>query len=97
MTFLRAARIDRNQPEVVEAFRRLGFSVLIISQLKDCCDIFISKGKDKTAAVEIKDGLLPPSRRRLTSGEREFRYGWKGHYFIVESIDDVMRVAKELG
>ncbi|SEO78296.1 hypothetical protein SAMN05216316_1086 [Nitrosovibrio sp. Nv6] len=36
MTFRRAAKVDTNQPEIVDAFRKMGCSVLIISQLKRC-------------------------------------------------------------
>lgn len=96
MSFRRAARIDANQPEIVEAFRRLGCSVLITSQLKRCVDLFIARN-NVTAAIEIKDGTLPKSKRRLTEGEMDFMHGWKGLYFIVESLDDVLRVVKELG
>jgi hypothetical protein len=94
LSFRLAAKVDRNQPEVVEAFRRLGCSVLIISQLKKCCDLVVSKRK--TAVIEIKDGSLPPSKRQLTKDEKDFKDSWKGPYFIVESLDDVLRVVKEL-
>ncbi|SCX93386.1 hypothetical protein SAMN05216420_101377 [Nitrosospira sp. Nl5] len=95
MTVLRrAARVDANQSEIVEAFRKLGCSVLIISQLKNCCDLIVARGH--TAAVEVKDGRLPPSKRQLTEGEMGFMHSWKGLYFIVESLDDVLRVVKEL-
>ena len=94
MTFRRAAKVDANQPEIVEAFRRMGCSVLIISQLKRCCDLVVSKRQ--TAMVEVKDGTLPKSKRQLTEGEMDFMHSWKGLYFIVESLDDVLRVVKEL-
>ena len=55
MSFRRAARTDANQTEIVKAFRDLEWYVLIISQLKNCCDIIVSK-KCWTVAVEIKDG-----------------------------------------
>jgi len=96
MTFRRAARVDANQPEIVDAFRKLGCSVLIISQIKKCCDIVVSKGARGTAMIEIKDGSLPKSKRQLTEGEMDFMHSWKGLYFIVESLDDVVRVVKEL-
>lgn len=96
MTLRRAAKVDANQPEIVEAFRRMGCSVLNISQLKRCCDIVVSKGLRATAMVEIKDGSLPKSKRQLTEGEMDFMHSWKGLYFIVESLDDVVRVVREL-
>jgi hypothetical protein len=90
----RAAKVDSNQREIVDAFRRMGCSVLIISQLKKCCDLIVSRGK--TAAIEVKDGSLPKSKRQLTEGEMDFMHSWKGPYFIVESLDDVVRVVREL-
>ena len=91
MSFRRAAKVDANQPEIVAAFRKLGWYVLIISQLKNCCDIIVSK-RLQTWAIEIKDGSKPPSARKLTPGEEAFRSTWKGEYAIVESIDDVMTI-----
>jgi hypothetical protein len=91
MSFRRAARTDDNQPEVVKEFRRLGWCVLIISQLKNCCDIMVSKG-GVTIAIEIKDGSKPPSARKLSAGEQEFKDSWLGRWELVESIDDVINI-----
>lgn len=88
MTFLRrAARVDSNQSEIVAAFRKMGCSVLIISQLKNCADLVISNGP-ATVVVEVKDGTLPLSARKLTAGEERFRQEWKGAYCVVESLQD---------
>lgn len=84
----RAARVDRNQPEIVEAFRKMGWSVLIISQLKNCCDLFVSKS-GRTIAVEIKDGDKPPSQQKLTEGEEKFMESWQGEYRIIKCIEDI--------
>lgn len=84
-----AAKKDANHKEIVEAFRLFGWSVLDISQLKNCCDIFVSKNHN-TIAVEIKDGSKPPSARKLTPGELVFKDSWKGHYVIVCSVGDVL-------
>jgi hypothetical protein len=89
-----AARIDRNQPEIVKEFRKLGFSVLLIHQLKNCCDILVARDKF-TAAVEIKDGDKAPSARRLTTGEQEFKDNWKGRYYLCESIEDVHEIDRK--
>ena len=90
---IRAARVDGNQNEVVAEFRKLGWSVLIISQLKNCCDIIVSKS-GQTIAVEIKDGKKPPSARKLSAGEQEFKDRWLGHWELVKSIDDVNKLNK---
>ncbi len=94
MSFRRAARVDDNQSEVVACFRRLGWYVLIISQLKKCCDIMVSKD-GKTIAIEIKDGSKPPSARKLSEGEQEFKDNWLGRWELVESVDDVIKLNGE--
>jgi hypothetical protein len=92
----RAARIDDNQKEIVKAFRKAGAYVLLVHQLKNCCDcIIVYKGK--TIAIEIKDGKKPPSARKLTGGEAEFADNWiaaGGHWEKVESLEDVIRLTK---
>lgn len=91
MSFRRAARTDDNQTEVVELFRKLGWYVLIVSQLKNCCDLIVSKN-GRTFAVEIKDGNKPASARKLSAGEKKFKDEWQGNYALVEAVEDVMRV-----
>ena len=91
MSFRRAAKVDANQGEIVKTFRGLGWYVLIISQLKNCCDIIVSKN-GRTVAVEIKDGSKPPSAQKLSDGELKFKNEWQGEYALVKSIDDVIRI-----
>lgn len=88
MSFRRAARVDRNHTEIVGAFRARGWYVLNVSQLKNCCDIIVSK-QGRTIAIEIKDGDTAPSKQRLTEGEMKFAMEWQGDFSIVKSIDDV--------
>jgi len=92
---MRAARVDANQPEIVKAFRDLGWSVLTISQLKNCCDIVVAKA-GTTVMVEVKDGSKPPSAQKLTEGEAKFFSAWKGNWEIVKSIDDVKQLNADI-
>lgn len=92
MSFRRAAKVDDNQPEIVKAFRQLGWYVLIISQLKNCCDIIVSRN-GRTIAVEIKDGNKPPSARKLSTGELKFKDEWQGEYKLVICVDDVIAIS----
>jgi len=89
MSFRRAAKVDDNQKEIVALFRNLGWTVLIISQLKNCCDIIVSKS-GRTVAIEIKDGAKPPSARKLSDGEIKFRDAWQGEYSLVICDNDVI-------
>ena len=91
MSFRRAARVDDNQSEIVKAFRKLGWYVLIVSQLKNCCDIIVSKN-GRTIAIEIKDGRKLLSAQKLSVGEIEFKEKWQGEYMLVNSVDQVLNI-----
>jgi hypothetical protein len=91
MSFRRAARTDANQTEIVKKFRSLGWYVLIVSQLKNCCDIIVSKDR-VTVAIEIKDGDKPPSAQKLSEGEQKFRAEWQGYYELVNSIECALKI-----
>ena len=90
---MRNARVDRNQSEIVKAFRDLGWSVLIVSQLKNCCDIIVAKN-GRTICIEIKDGEKPPSGQKLTEGELKFRAQWLGDYLVVNCVGQVIDINK---
>ena len=92
---MRACKIDVNQPELVKYFREWGCTVLIVSNLKNCCDIFISL-HGRTIAIEIKDGKKPKSARKLTDGELIFKKEWKGAWRLCESIKDADKIINEL-
>ena len=88
MSFRRAAKVDANQPEIVKELRKRGWYVLIISQLKNCCDLIISKD-GRTVAIEVKDGSKPKSSQRLSEGEKKFMDEWQGEYKIITSTSDI--------
>lgn len=84
-----AARKDANHNEIVRELERCGWSVLETYQLKDCCDCIAAK-QGRTVAIEIKPDNVPPSRRKLTKGEQEFKDRWKGEWRLIQSVDDVL-------
>lgn len=92
-------RIDRNQPEIVARFRKLGCSVAITSSLgAGMVDIVIGVPRENlepyTALIEIKDGEKPMSARKLTPDEQKFHDNWKGNIHIISSeqeVDDLIK------
>lgn len=92
----RFARIDDNQREIVELFRKLGFSVVMLHQVGNGCpDIMLGKHGVNTL-VELKDGNKSPSKRKLTDGQKEFHESWQGEVFIVKSKAEAILLAQEL-
>ena len=75
----RAKKVDRNHKEIVDLFRELGAAVADTSAagagFPDLVVQFRSghtKYRIQTHLVEIKDGSLSPSRRRLTDRQEDF-------------------------
>lgn len=93
----RAARVDANQREIVQALRQCGASVAITSAVGNGFpDLVVAAPGGATVLVEIKDGTKPPSARRLTPAEEEFRSSWCGRWTLVESVDEAVALVARL-
>ena len=91
----RAAKIDRNQPAIVAALRKIGCSVQSLAPIGDGCpDLLVwSPLRRELLVIEVKDGAKPPSERRLTPDQVLWHANWKGPVHVVESVEDALRVA----
>lgn len=90
----RAAKIDRNQPEIVKALRKAGAVVKHVHQVKKLFDVLVFF-QGKIYCVEIKDGELPPSARKLKDGEKECKDDIESvgvKYWIIKSIDEALEM-----
>ena len=77
----RAAKIDANQPEIVEALRAIpGVSVQLGMD-----DILVGY-KGKTYWYEIKVS----EKAEVKDGQKELAETWEGHYRIVWSLDMIL-------
>lgn len=85
-----AAKVDRNQSEIVRAFRDIGARVQILSAVgKGCPDILVG-WRGRNLLLEIKDGALPPSARQLTSDQIEWHANWSGQVAVVGSVGEAV-------
>ena len=88
----RAARIDRNQPDIVRALRSLpGISVAVTSAVGDGFPDIVVGYKGKSFLFEIKDPEQPPAKRRLTQDELVFHERWQGHIDVALTDLDILR------
>lgn len=92
---MRANRIDYNQPELIEHFKKWGCTVLNISSLKKCCDLIVSK-HGRSIFCEVKDGAKAKSARKLTEFEENFKAETQGSWRLCESIKDADAIIAEL-
>lgn len=92
----RAAKIDSNQPAIVQILRQLGCTVQHLHTIgKGCPDILIGINGLNILA-EIKDGNKPPSQRNLTPDEKEWHLNWRGQVSIIESVDDAINLVSSI-
>lgn len=82
----RAAKVDRNQAEIVEALRAIGASVYVI---KEPVDLMVGFRK-KTVALEVKNG---PSWR-LTPQQEKFFHGFEGEAYLVENVHQALEAVR---
>ena len=86
----RAARIDRNQPEIVEALRKLGASVQPLHTAHDGIPDLLVGFQGRNFLLEVKDGTKPPSARKLTSCQVQWHREWSGQAAIVTSTEEAI-------
>ena len=74
----RAAKVDANQEQVVEALRAAGASVQTLAAIgKGVPDLLVGY-QGQTLLLEVKDGRRPPSERRLTEDQLKWHGAWRG-------------------
>lgn len=84
------AKPDANQTEIVEAYRAIGASVAVTSQLGNGFPDLVVGFRGRNWLIEIKDGTQPPSKRRLTPAEKKFHEAWRGQVDVVNNITEAL-------
>ena len=85
----RNAKIDKNHPEVVEAFRKLGASVLSLAPLgRGIPDLLVAIG-GVTWLIEIKS-----KKGKENDLQLEWAENWKGARAVVRDTQGVETVVK---
>lgn len=90
----KAARLDDNHLEIVDAFEKLGCTVLSLAAMgKGCPDLLV--GCDlRNYLVEVKNPEQDPCKRRLTPDEMKFQKGWRGQWSLIEQVQEVPTFVK---
>jgi Holliday junction resolvase len=92
-----ANRIDANQNQIVDAMRKVGAVVRIISQGDGIPDLLVGY-KGYTILMEVKDGDKVPSARKLTEAEQKFFDDWRGGMLaVVNSVEEALEILENCG
>ena len=87
-----AAKVDANQPDIVQALRQIGATVQPIHVIgKGCPDLLVGY-RGVNSLLEVKDGDKPPSARKLTPPELRWHDDWRGEVFIVKNEYEAIEV-----
>lgn len=91
-----AKRTDANQKVIVQAFRDMGATVQVLSDVgKGCPDVIVGIF-GINLLVEIKDGEKPLSQQKLSQKEKEFHEKWKGQVCIINSVDEAFNLIRSI-
>jgi len=90
-----ANRIDANQNDIVDALRKAGATVRIITMGDGVPDLLVGY-MGYTLLLEVKDGKKVPSARKLTDAEQKFFNEWTGGLLaIVNSVEEALAMLKK--
>ena len=90
-----AKRTDANHKDILKAARQIpGVSVFSTHEVgKGFPDIVLGY-KGINYLIEIKDGLKPPSQRKLTDAEVIFHSNWMGQIATINNVDELLTLLR---
>ena len=83
-------KVDKNQPEIVEALRNAGAIVKHVHSVKNLFDILVYY-EGRTYNVEIKTD----AKKKLTPGEQECKEDIESagvKYWVITSVDEALKM-----
>jgi hypothetical protein len=87
----RAAKVDANQTEIVDALRTVGASVHSLSAVGGGIPDLLVGFRMVTYLLEVKDGKKKPSARELTPDQVRFHADWfGGACVVVNSVPEAL-------
>lgn len=88
----RAAKVDANQGEIVEALRRIGAGVLSLAQLGKGVPDLLVWYRGAYSLLEIKMPVyrktMPKTMEPLTPDQERFHWEWPGEIYVVSTVDE---------
>ena len=83
----RAAKVDRNQAEIVKALRKVGVSVQHLHSLGRGCPDILCGYRGRNFLFELKAG-----KGKLTPDELTWATGWRGQIATVRTFDEALKI-----
>lgn len=87
-----SAKVDRNQSEIVAALRAVGASVQPLHSVGAGCPDLLVGFRGQNWLIEVKDGKLAPSDRKLTEAQKIWHPAWRGQVAVALNEDDALSI-----
>ena len=90
-------RTDANQSAIVRALRAVGCKVESLADVGGGCIDILVMNRGVIYIAEIKDGMAPPSKRRLTPAEKTWHADALAHgvaVYVLENVADALEMVK---
>lgn len=84
----RAAKVDRNQPEIVAALRDLGASVQPLHAVGQGCPDLLVGFRGLNILIEVKDHKASKSDQKLNPRQQEWHQSWRGQATKVSTVEE---------
>lgn len=88
----RAAKVDRNQTEIVAALRGIGATVQPLHAVGQGCPDLLAGFRGVNYLIEVKDWQAAKSDRQLNDRQQQWHGGWKGQVAVVETVGAALAV-----
>lgn len=88
-------RVDANQALIVRDLRKAGAMVQSLAEIGKGCPDLLVMYRGEAFVMEVKDGMQPPSKQRLTPQEQLWHaQAMDAHYhvYIVKSSTEALRI-----
>jgi hypothetical protein len=93
----RAAKVDRNQAEIVAALRSAGATVQPLHSVGQGCPDLLVGYRGRNWLIEVKDWQAQAADRKLNPRQVEWHGGWKGQVAKVETPEAALAVIGAVG
>ena len=88
----RAAKIDANQPEIVQAYQDAGATVEHLHAVGGGCPDLLVGYQGKNYLIEVKDGSKKPSAQALTADQVRWHFQWRGQVQTANSVEAALNI-----
>lgn len=88
----RAAQVDANHRDIVDALRDVGCSVESLAGVGDGVPDLLVGFCKQTFLLEVKDGTKKPSAQKLRESQVDWHAEWKGRpVIVVRSVAEALK------